>query len=139
MNLVSGYKREEEQSKADVELVGASTQVSALVRRYKDAYLVATVTNGFGKIIKGIGVVVALGLVFIGFMIMGNGRAGDATFAAGVVAIVFGVVTGLLFYVIGVLVSAQAQILMASLDNAVGNSPFLTNEYRAKIMSLPKA
>jgi hypothetical protein len=42
-------------------------------------------------------------------------------------------------YVLGILVSAQGQILKASLDNAVNGSPFLTNEHRAKVMSLPGA
>src|SRR5205085_10394290 len=37
-----------------------TNQVIALMRRYNDAYLVARVTNGFGGIIKGIGVVIAI-------------------------------------------------------------------------------
>lgn len=141
MNLISiwnwGEKREE-QSSVGIALSGVSKQVSALIRRYKDAYIVARVTNGFGGMIKAIGVVIAAILVLIGLMVTSNGRIGDATFAMGVVAIAVGVITGVWFYAIGVLVSTQGQILKASLDNAVNNSPFLTNEYKAKIMSLPE-
>ncbi len=116
-----------------------SNQISALVTRYKDAYLVATVTDGFGKLIKGVGIIVGGLLVLAGFMFIGNGRIGDATFALGVVAIAFGIFVGVLFYLLGVLVSAQGQILKASLDSAVNNSPFLANKDRAKIMLLPKS
>jgi hypothetical protein len=115
-----------------------SRQISSLIKRYKDAYIVATVTNGFGVIIKGTGAVIGGLLLLVGFFILSNGRLGDATFALGVVIIVAGIVSGIWFYIVGVLVSAQAQILRASLDGAVNNSPFLTNEHRATIMSLPK-
>ncbi|MFN2453016.1 MAG: hypothetical protein ABR577_02220 [Pyrinomonadaceae bacterium] len=115
-----------------------SPEVPLLKKRYNDAYLVARVTDGFGGMIKGIGIMVAILLVFIGLVFIGNGRAGDATFAMGIVAITFGIFVGILFYLLGVLVSAQGQILKASLDSAVNNSPFLTNTHRAEIMSLTK-
>ncbi|MCU1264920.1 MAG: hypothetical protein JWM21_1238 [Acidobacteria bacterium] len=113
-----------------------SRQISALMKRYKDAYIVATITNGFGGIIKGIGAVIGGVLLLVGLLIVGNGRPGDATFAMGVVIVAAGVVSGVWFYIAGVLVSAQAQILKASIDGAVNSSPFLTNEHRATIMSL---
>jgi hypothetical protein len=43
---------------------------------------------------------------------------------------------GLLFYLLGVLVAAQGQILLASLDSAVNSSPLLTNDQKAEILSL---
>jgi hypothetical protein len=131
---------------------GAAGQVSALMKRYKDAYLVARVMNGFGKFIKVGGIVIAALLVLIGMAgINAAGRSGpydrsmgpmgpsEIIPVLGVVAIVAGVIVGLFFYIVGILVSAQGQILKASLDSAVNNSPFLTNEHRAKIMSLPEA
>jgi hypothetical protein len=120
-------------------ILGASNQISALVKRYKDAYLVAKVTDGFGAFIKVIGIVAAVLLLLVGLSLAGSGRAGDATFALGVVLITFGIIAGLWFYIVGVLVSANAQVLKAALDGAVNSSPFLTNEHRAKIMSLPEA
>jgi hypothetical protein len=109
------------------------------MRRYRDAYLVAKVTDGFGGTIKGIGVAIAVLLALVGFMLMGYGRAGDAAFALGVMTLVSGVVAGVWVYIAGVLVSTQGQILKASLDGAVNSSPFLANEHKAKIMSLPEA
>ena len=114
----------------------ASKQGQALIRRYSDAYLVARAVNGYGIGVKIIGVVAALMLSLIGLVWLGTGRAEDAVM--GIVCIAFGLFVGILFYLIGVLISAQGQILKASLDSAVNSSPFLTNEHRAKIMSLPK-
>jgi len=116
-----------------------SKQLTALTKRYRDAYLVSTVTDGFGKLIKAIGILVAGVLVLVGILLVAQGRAGDANFALGIVTTTLGVISGLWFYMVGVLVSANAQVLKASLDGAVNTSPFLTNDDRAKIMSLPQS
>lgn len=117
----------------------ASNQFLALMKRYKDAYIVARVTNGFGKVIKAIGIGIAILLVIIGFVVAGQRSLGETAVVLGVGFIAFGVIMGVWFFIVGVLVSAQGQILRASLDSAVNNSPFLTNDHRAKIMSLPEA
>jgi hypothetical protein len=121
-----------------------SSRISALMKRYRDAYIVARVTNGFGGMIKTTGIVIVVLLVLIGFMIISSMRGPmDTASIIEVVAVVFGIIIGIItgawFYIIGVLVSAQGQILKASLDSAVNSSPFLTNEHKAKIMSLPEA
>lgn len=113
-----------------------SPEASALLTRYGDAYLVARATNGWGRLIKIIGLVVALLLALAGLVLIADNQRNDASFALGVVVIVSGLVSGIMFYVVGVLVSAQGQILKASLDGAVNSSPFLNNKQRAKIMSL---
>ncbi|MEK6304553.1 MAG: hypothetical protein AABO41_28025 [Acidobacteriota bacterium] len=98
-------------------------EATALMTRYRDAYLVARATATIGKVIKGIGIlVVALGL----------GSAGQYL---GGIGLLVALVGGLL-YCAGVLVGAQGQVLLASLDTAVNSSPFLTNEDRARAMSL---
>lgn len=121
-----------------------SRRVSALMRRYKDAYIVARVTNGFGGMLKTTGIVIVVLLALIGFMVISGMRGPmDTTSIIEVVAVIFGIIIGIItgawFYIIGVLVSAQGQTLKASLDSAVNSSPFLTNEHKAKIMSLPEA
>jgi hypothetical protein len=50
---------------------------------------------------------------------------------------VFGALVGGLFFLLGVLISAQGQLLKAHADSAVHTSPFLNNEERAIAMSLP--
>jgi hypothetical protein len=119
--------------------VSRRNQLAVLTSRYKDAYVVSSVTEGFGRLIKALGVLIAGVLVLVGFLLIGQGGLGEATFALGVVILIFGIVTGLSFYMWGVLVSANAQVLKASLDSAVNTSPFLSNEHRAEIMSLPQA
>jgi hypothetical protein len=51
-----------------------------------------------------------------------------------VVGLIGAVFVGGQFYLLGLIVMAQGQILKASLDGAVNSSPFLQNEQRAKIM-----
>jgi hypothetical protein len=84
----------------------------------------------------GVGIAAAVLLLLIGLALIANARLGDAVYAMGIVVIAFAIFVGIQFYLLGVLVSAQGQILKASLDSAVNGSPFLTNEQRAKIMSL---
>jgi hypothetical protein len=112
--------------------------VSSLMKRYKDAYAVARVTNGFGVMIKVVGMIIGGLLALAGFIVASDARPKDPMSVLGIVGIVFGIIVGALFFIIGVLVCAQGQILKASLDSAVNNSPFLTNQHRTKIMSLPE-
>ncbi len=113
-----------------------SRQVAALKRRYLDAYLVARSTNGFGMLIKIIAVIAGALLAAVGALLFNEGRGAEAL---GVAAIALGIVIAVLFYLLGILVSAQGQILKASLDAAVNTSPLLTNADRVAIMSLPEA
>jgi hypothetical protein len=114
----------------------ALSRVIAIKGRYSDAYLVSQAVDGSGRVIKGIGVIAAAVFLLVGLWWIGNGRVGDGSFPMGVVCIISGLFVGTLFYLIGVLISAQGQILKASLDNAVNSSPFLTDDHRAEIMSL---
>jgi hypothetical protein len=111
----------------------------ALLDRYRDAYLVARALDGYGTLVKVMGFVGAAILFLYGVSWLNNGRLGDASFAFGVVCILGGLFVAALSYFAGVLVSAQGQILKAALDSAVNGSPFLRNEDRARIMSLPSA
>jgi hypothetical protein len=113
-----------------------SSEVASLMKRYTDAYVVGRAITGFGSLIKVIGIVIAILLVLIGFLVAAKNGPRETISYLGIIGIVVGVLSGALFYIIGVLVSAQGQILKASLDSAVNSSPFLTNEHRAKIMSL---
>ena len=126
-----------------------SSRTSALLYRYNDAFLVAKATTGIGTTIKVVGFVLAALIVLGSFIFAGtvsstssnigkNDTSGISFFII-VIGIYNAVLVGFIFYVIGVIVSAQGQILKASLDNTVGNSPFLTNDLKAKIMSLPEA
>ena len=119
-----------------------SSEAKSLKKRYKDAYLVARTTTGVGSMIKGVGALLGT-LIFVGAIVLAANqrnvygvRGSDIQIISVIVATIFGGTVWLVFFIWGVLVSAQGQILKASLDGAVNGSPFLTNEQRASIMSL---
>src|SRR5262249_33718648 len=118
-------------------LIPLPKQVSAVMKRYKDAYIVARVTNTFGAVIKATGIIIGGMLALIGFLVASSSGPRDPLSISGIAGIVVGIIAGAMFFIIGVLVSAQGQILKASLDSAVNTSPFLLKEHRAEIMSLP--
>lgn len=108
-------------------------------QRYWDSYLVAGTVNNVGAFTKGLGLVGGL-LVCMGALIAFSpspnnpyGSLGQGFMGVGFVA---GTAFGAGFFVLGVMISAQGQIMMATLDAAVNSSPFLDDMQRAKIMSL---
>jgi hypothetical protein len=110
-----------------------------VVGRYADAYRVARTIVIIGTLIKVLGFL--LGLVLSGGLIaLGwwqSRQLGGNILSLGVLV---GLFTGLavfaFFFVLGTVVSAQGQLIKATLDNAVNSSPFLTNDQRAEAMSL---
>lgn len=115
---------------------------SSIKKRYKDAYIVSRATVRFGSLIKSIGVLLAIVVLLIAFFIASqtpSGRDGGVVLGISVISGVFGIFAGILLYLLGVLVSAQGQILKATLDGAVNTSPFLTNEHRVVMMSLQES
>ncbi len=134
-------------------MVATSPRASVLAGRYRDAYLIAKVTAGLGITIKVVGFVLG-GSIFLGgllFAFLAAAQIGNRDLSGNVftyssisvfgvtlfVGIFWGFIVGFVFYFIGVIVSAQGQVLLATLDNTVGNSPFLEGEQKAAIMSLP--
>ena len=111
-------------------------QIDSLTTRYRDAYLVARATNGIGTNIKGFGMLGLIVFCFFGFMLASKNGPQQPMGMIGVALIAVGVIFGILFYVVGVLIATQGQVLKASLDSAVNTSPFLASEHRTKIMSL---
>jgi hypothetical protein len=115
----------------------------AITKRYADAYKVAKTVVGIGTLIKIIGAV-AGGLIALVSMGLGGVIAqaafGGGNAGAGVVFFVMGLFYGglvfALFYICGVILSAQGQILQAGLDTAVNTSPFVNDHQKARIMSL---
>jgi hypothetical protein len=111
-----------------------SSVVSAVVHRYADAYVVARTIDGVGSAIKVIGLVIGA-LLALGSLVAGS-KGGFAIMIAFVGIAVAGAIATVL-YLLGTLASAQGQILMAALDSAVNSSHFLTDQDRARIMTLP--
>ena len=109
-----------------------STHSEKAMSRYTDAYRVAKVIVGMGDFVKGFGLIAA---TIVG--LLGLGLYSNPSNQAGIIAsLVVAVAIGVFFWVLGVLVAAQGQMLKATLDDAVHTSPFLVDEQRAKVMSL---
>ena len=112
---------------------GASWPV---VSRYRDAYRVGSALVGLGNAIKIIGGILAA-VILIGSLSSASGPFGGAGIILG--GIFVAAVVGILFWVCGVIVAAQGQILRATLDNAVAHSPFLNDRERLDAMGLPRS
>jgi hypothetical protein len=113
---------------------------SALVPRYRDAYRVAAAIVGLGNAIKAVGAILG-GLILFGAFVVSTsstGQFGGGLAVGGMVGgVFFGAVVGTLSWVCGVIVSAQGQILRATLDRAVAASPFMNDYERLGAMGLP--
>ncbi len=130
----------------------STTSRSPFVKRYLDLYRTARLLNGLGTFVKIVAFILGI-IIFLFWFFIGAGASAmqqqSAQLTPGVeagpvafyVCVVMGVVAGCLttglFFFLGVLISAQGQLLKAQADGAVHSSPFLSNEERATAMSLP--
>lgn len=114
--------------------VVSSTVVAAVANRYSDAYFVARTIDGVGLTIKIIGLVIG---ALLGLTSLAAGSKGGVGIVFGFMGIAVAGAIATVLYLLGTLASAQGQILKATLDTAVNLSHFLTDQDRARIMSLP--
>ena len=61
-------------------------------------------------------------------------RALGGSLAVMIACVIAGGILALTFFVLGVIISAEGQLLLAALDTAVNSSPFLTDDQRAQII-----
>ena len=109
-------------------------QAESVMKRYRDAYHIAKLTDMAGHVFKAVGVLFAiLTLIIFGLALKTDFL--ERGYAA-LVALFFAGVVFMIFLAVGLVVSAQGQNLKASLDSAANCSPFLTSEQKAKVMSL---
>ena len=111
---------------------------TALTIRYRDGYRVASLINGFGRLVKVVGAISAAALFLVVVLpalrvgqAIGSNELGPVLLALMPAAGVF-----LAAFVVGTLLSAQGQVLMAQLDTAVSTSPFLSEVERLQAMGL---
>ncbi len=102
----------------------------SIVSRYTDAYLTARTITAVGTTVKFIAFIISGCIVLMGFV----AGSQSAQFILG--GIILGAIIGIPIYVLGILVSAQGQILKATLDTAVNSSALLTKDEMRKMMSL---
>ena len=108
-----------------------------VVGRYTDAYRIARVIVGVGKLVQilgGVAFVITLP-IGVGIDFTTRNDFGRMTLAG----VFVGGIVLLITWILGVFVSALGQLLKANIDVAVNSSPFLVDDQRAKIMSLAGA
>lgn len=121
-------------SSSPVVVVSKGVSVCAM-RRYRDAYPSAAVIEAAGNFTKIIGGIIAL-IVFCGVAFIGSQNPAGGGLYGMVGGFILAVPVGGTFYMSGVFMVAQGQLLKATLDSAVQTSPFLTNDEKADVMGL---
>jgi hypothetical protein len=107
------------------------TVADAAAKRYSTGYFVARGITGVGAAIKVIGVVLGLLIAIIAFIV-----GSQTSFIFGLVGLVVALAVAVPVYVLGILVSAQGQLMKAVIDSAIHTSPFLDPHQKASAMSL---
>lgn len=113
------------------------------LKRYSDAFHTAKVLVGLGTTLKilaaclggGLAVFSAL-IVLISLAAINKSAGAIVGLGLGASGVFLGILVGVLAFLFGVHLSAQGQILRATLDTAVNSSPFLTDPEKAQAMSL---
>jgi hypothetical protein len=103
---------------------------TSISQRYTDAYRVAKWIVAVGTTVKVVGAVVAA-IVGVGLFVLAADRnsAGTGFFAG----LLIGGFIWFFSWIAGVFVTAQGQLLRASLDTAVNTSPFLADAEKANL------
>ena len=109
---------------------------SPVLNRYRDLYRVARLLVKIGDTVKVIGIVVGVGILFLSLVAGGAAGSASVVGALGIVGAVYGALIGGFIALLGIIIAAQGQMLLAQADSAVHTSPFMTDEDRAKVMSL---
>jgi hypothetical protein len=105
---------------------GGQPSISIATTRYSDAYRVAkgiiAQGNSVKKLAVGLGVVIVIGSIFAAWAVK------TPLIVAG--GVVIALVLGYNLYLVGVLIVAQGQLLLATLDTAVNTSALLSERDR---------
>jgi hypothetical protein len=115
-----------------------STERTAAVERYQDAYRMAQTAIDFGETVRLGGIFLA-GVIFVGslaaFQVSRAERSGFPVVTVSLIACAVLVV--LIAHVWSMVFRVQGQLLKVAADAAVNSSPFLSNVQRTEVMSLP--
>ena len=112
-----------------------TTQESLTIfqRRYKEGYTIARLTGLIGILVQLGAVVLAVALIGGGIygasqMSQSPGTPPQMSIGVAIAGALLGVIFGGLFFLLGILISAQGQLILATLDTAVNSTPSLSDE-----------
>jgi len=118
----------------------ASGFPALLARRYADAYTEAHAVVTVGKLVKSVAVFLFVAIVIAGFVMASAsgtpnyGRSGMNGIVAGI-GFALACLISIPTYVLGILVAAQGQTALATLDTAVNSSRHLKEDDVARVLS----
>jgi hypothetical protein len=118
-----------------------SSRANAAKVRYKNAYFAADTISFVGGIIKGVSIILA-GAIAVAAILKSQQLGSDSGQDTSILVYAglgFALVTGVIGYVLGILVCAVGEIHKATLDSAVNSSPFLSDDQKAEAMSLMRS
>ena len=113
--------------------------IDALVKRYKDAYTIATFMVTFGAALKTLAHVFGVIIFTVGGAALSSSWTTPIPIRTvwGIGGAIFGILVWLFFFVLGVIASCQGQVLRANLDEAVYVCPFFTDANKIIAANLP--
>jgi len=98
--------------------------------RYTDAYSIADSNVSWGNMVKTLGIVAGVVIALAGFLAGGQFGVG-----AVVLFLVLAAAVGSSFYMFGVMIAAQGQVLRAVLGTAVNTSPLLSTDQKRDVIT----
>jgi hypothetical protein len=105
--------------------------VKSLEQRYHDGYLVASSMVLIGSIVKFLSL--AFGAIIILVSATNTQNEGNLVLVGGIIT---GVAIALFGFVVGVLISAQGQIMQSMIDTAVNTSPLIDAAEKARLIGI---
>lgn len=119
--------------------VSSTRIVDVLSTRYKEAYHHAYFAIRVGRLVQVIGIALGLIVLLAGLVVAQKGGSsfGGGSHISGVsvlASLLFGCLTALPIYALGVAVAAQGQIHLATLDSAINGSRHLSDQDVERIL-----
>lgn len=114
--------------------LASSDLAASLCKRYSDAYTEAHTVVTVGKAIKGVAIFLFILIIISSFIGACNQHYGDSIMFS-VAGVIFACIVGIPIYALGILVAAQGQTALATLDTAVNGSRHLKDDDAARILT----
>ena len=114
-------------------------RMNSVIKRYWDGYVRARFIIIVSRVIKVISIILGITSILfaLSFPMQKHFTKLDASDYSFLIISGILLILNIILYCIGIFVAALGQMFLASLDSAVNGSPFLTDDARAQIMSLP--
>lgn len=119
-----------------------SSPAMTIAKWYENTRRSAKVLTRVGIVIRVLSVIISALIIIPSILALSEPKFSSDLLHAGlqpgtvfVVGITSGPLSGIGLFLLGLIVSAQGKVLEASLGAAVNSSPFITNEYKAQILS----